>query len=141
SPTPSSTPTPTPSPGPAVMISPAPGSTFTGSTVTFHWTPGSATAYALTLGSNSRSIGVYSSGVIQSTSVTVNNIPTDGRTVYATLYSQVNNAWVNNKYTYKASNGSATPTPTPTPTATPTPTPTPTASPTPTPTATVPTFF
>jgi hypothetical protein len=85
------------------MISPAPGSTFSSSTVTFQWTAGGATAYALTLGSSARTIDVYNSGAIHALSVTVNNIPTDGRTVYATLYSQVNNGWVSKVYTYTAS--------------------------------------
>jgi cytoskeletal protein RodZ len=95
-PTPTATPTATPTPGsgPAVMVSPAPGSTFGGSTVTFQWTAGSATAYALTLSSSTRSIDIYNSGTIHTLSVTVSNIPTDGRTVFATLYSQVNNTWL-----------------------------------------------
>jgi hypothetical protein len=84
------------------MVSPSPGSTFSGSTVTFQWTAGSATAYALTLGSSPRTIDIYNSGTIHTLSVTVSNIPTDGRTVYATLYSQVNNSWVSTPYTYKA---------------------------------------
>src|SRR5205807_4888925 len=71
------------------------------------------------------------------TSATVNNIPTDGRTIYVTLYSQVNNSWTSNSYAYTAFTASPTPTPTPVPTPTPTPTgtpaPTPTATPTPTP--------
>jgi len=98
------------------MVSPAPGSTFSGSTVTFQWTAGSATAYALTLGSSARTIDIYNSGTIHTTSVTVSNIPTDGRTVFATLYSQVNNTWVSNIYTYTASSGSASVTRTFTPT-------------------------
>ncbi|HWY40100.1 MAG TPA: sialidase family protein [Chthoniobacterales bacterium] len=134
-PTPTPTPTATPGSSPAVMVSPAPGSTFSSSTVTFQWTAGSATAYALTLGSSPRTIDIYNSGTLHQLSVTVTNIPTDGRTVYATLYSQVNNSWVSTLYTYHASNGAASPTPTPT--STPTPTPTPISSPTPTPTATV----
>lgn len=84
------------------MVSPAPGSTLSGSTVTFQWSPGSATSFALTLGSNPQGIDIYSSGVISATSATVNNIPTDGRTIYVTLYSKVNNTWVNNTYTYTA---------------------------------------
>jgi hypothetical protein len=84
------------------MVSPSPGSTFSGSTVTFQWTAGGATAYALTLGSSTRTVDIYNSNTIHTTSVTVSNIPTDGRTVYATLYSQVNNTWVNTAYTYKA---------------------------------------
>jgi outer membrane biosynthesis protein TonB len=136
--TPTPTPTPNPSPGPAVLISPAPGATLSSSTVTFQWTAGSASQYALTIGSNPQGIDIYSSGITTSHSATVNNIPTDGRALYATLYSKVGTTWVNNAYTYTASNGSSTPTPTPTPVPTPTPTATPTVTPTPTsvPTAT-----
>src|ERR1700675_841510 len=53
--TPTPTPTPTPPPtGPAVMLLPVPGSTFTSSSVTFQWSPGSATAYWLGIGSSPR---------------------------------------------------------------------------------------
>ena len=84
------------------MTSPVPGSTFSGSSVTFQWTAGSATQYALSVGSNPQGIDIYSSGIISTLSATVNNIPTDGRTVYVTLYSKVGNTWVNNAYTYTA---------------------------------------
>jgi hypothetical protein len=84
------------------MISPVPGSTFTGSTVTFQWTPGSATAYGLTVGSSAGGKDIYTSTLLHTTSVTVTNIPTDGRTVYVRLYSQVNNTWSFKSYTYTA---------------------------------------
>jgi hypothetical protein len=87
------------------MVSPTPGSTFGGSTVTFQWSAGGATAYILTLGSTAKGIDIYSSGLVHTLSAVVTKIPTDGRTVFATLYSQVNNVWQNNAYTYKASNG------------------------------------
>ncbi|HET9856236.1 MAG TPA: hypothetical protein VFP99_00230, partial [Chthoniobacterales bacterium] len=132
-PTPGGTPTPPPT-GPAVMLLPVPGSTFTSSSVTFQWSAGSATAYGLVIGSSPNGSNIYSSTQLHVLSITVNNIPTDGRTIYVRLYSQVNGSWVSNSYTYKAFSPSATPTPTPTPT--PVPTPTPTATPTPTPTAT-----
>lgn len=147
-PTPTATPAPTPTPagtpasGSALMVKPAPGSKFGSSTVTFQWTAGSATTYGLTLGSSPTGVDIYSSQTITTLSATVASIPTDGRTVYVTLYSKVNNSWVNNAYTYIALNSSASPTPTPTHTPTPTPTlppsptPIPTLSPTPTPTVT-----
>ena len=119
--TPSATPTPTPTTGPAVMLSPQPGSTFTSSSVTFSWSAGSATAYALLVGNSTGSSGIYNSGMVSAISATVNQMPTDGRTIYVSLYLRVNNSWVSNKYTYQAfnSSGSPTPTPAPTPTATP----------------------
>jgi hypothetical protein len=97
------------------MLSPSPGSTFTSSTVTFQWSAGSATGYMLSVGSSPGAIDIYFSGIVQTTSGTVNNIPTDGRNIYVTLYSQVNNSWVSNSYTYNAFNASSTPTPSPTP--------------------------
>jgi sugar lactone lactonase YvrE len=137
-PTPSATPAPTPTPGsgPAQMLSPAQGSTFSSSSVTFNWSAGSASAYVLLLGSFPNGADIYNSGKLNMLSTTVNNIPTNGRTIYATLLSQVNNSWTFKSYTYKAFNSSATPTPAPTPTPSATPTPTPSPTPTPTPTAT-----
>ena len=117
--TPTATPTPTPTTGPAVMLSPQPGSTFTSSSVTFSWSAGSATAYALLVGNSAGSSGIYNSGMVTALSATVNQMPTDGRTIYVSLYLRVNNSWVSNKYTYQAFNSSGSPTPTPTPTATP----------------------
>jgi hypothetical protein len=76
------------------------------------------------------------------TSTTVNSIPTDGRTIYVQLYSEINGSWLSISYTYTASGTAPSPTPTPVPTATPTATPIPTATPTPIPVQTVdtPTF-
>jgi hypothetical protein len=86
-----------------VMVSPAPGSTFSSSTVTFQWTAGSATAYLLFVGSTPNGHDIYASPVLHVQSVTVVNIPTDGRTIYVTLFSQVNGSWMPKIYTYKAS--------------------------------------
>jgi len=136
-PTPSATPTPTPAPnGSSVMLSPPPGSTFTSSSVTFTWSAGSASANFLLLGSSLHTADIYNSGTLTVRSKTVSNIPTDGRTIYVTLGSQVNGSWTYKNYTYKAFNSTATPTPTPSATPTPTPSPTPTPTPTATPTAT-----
>jgi Matrixin len=129
-PTPSATATPTatptPSPAAAVMLSPVPGSTFSSSSVTFSWSAGSATSYALMVGSSLNGGDIYSSGVTTAHGATVNT-PTDGRTIYVSLYSNVNNSWLANKYTYHAFTTSPTPTPTPTPT--PSPSATPSSSP------------
>src|SRR6266481_2347205 len=121
---------------PGVMLSPPPGSTFSSSSVTFNWSAGSASAYFLLVGSSMNGADIYNSGQVTVLSKTVNNIPTDGRTIYVTLASKVNGSWTANSYTYKAFNSSATPSPTPTVTSTPTATPTSTATATPTPAAT-----
>ena len=117
----------------AQMSNPVPGSTFSSSSVTFNWTAGSATNYALLVGSSLYGHDIYSSGVINALSATVNNIPTDGRTIYVTLASNVSGSWTSNNYTYTAVTSSATPTPTatPAPTATPIPTPVPISTPAP----------
>lgn len=85
-----------------MMVSTVPGSTFSGATVTLQWTGGTATAYGLTLGSSPGAIDIYSSSILHALSQTVTNIPTDGRTVYVRLYSQVGGSWTVNSYTYKA---------------------------------------
>jgi serine protease len=84
------------------MTSPAQGSTLPGATVTFTWSAGtSATAYWLYLGTTgSESANVYNSGGITGTSITVTGIPTYGVTLYATLFSKINGAWVPVSYTY-----------------------------------------
>jgi len=121
----------------AQMSTPAPGSTFSSSSVTFNWTAGGATSYALLVGSSLYGHDIYSSGLINALSATVNDIPTDGHTIYVTLVSNVSGSWTSNNYTYIAATSLATPTPTatPIPTATPTPTPTPVPLSTPTPAA------
>src|SRR6266403_628323 len=92
-----------PTTGPSVMLNPPPGSTFTSSSVTFNWSAGSATAYILVVGSSLHGSDIYNSGIVTVHSKTVNNIPTDGRTIYVTLGSQVNGSWTYKNYTYKAS--------------------------------------
>src|SRR6266478_6530453 len=109
----------------AQISTPVAGSTFSSSSVTFSWTAGGATAYWLLIGSSPNHSDIYSSGQLQALSTTVNNIPTDGRTIYVTLLSLVNGSWTLNSYTYSAFGAAATPTPTGTPTPTVTPKPTP----------------
>src|SRR6266478_1580690 len=111
----------------AQISTPVAGSTFSSSSVTFSWTAGGATNYALLVGSSLYGHDIYSSGVTNALSATVNNIPADGRTIYVTLLSLVNGSWTLNSYTYSAFGAAATPTPTSTPTATPTPNATPAA--------------
>ena len=89
-----------------VLTTPTPGSTLPGSTVTFGWTAGSgATAYWLDLESVASGNQYFQSGNLGNvTSVTVNGLPTNGSTVYATLYSMVGGQWLPNAYTYTAFN-------------------------------------
>ena len=120
----------------AEMLSPSPGSTLSSSSVTFTWSAGGATAYWLLVGNSPSQGDIYISGQITALSATVNNIPTDGRTIYVLLASLVNGSWNVSNYTYTAAVSTATPTPTPTATPTPAPTSTPTPAPTATPTPT-----
>jgi hypothetical protein len=87
---------------PAVLISPAAGTTLSGSTVTFSWSSGSSvTDYAFYLGTTGTgATNLYSSGGITSTSVTISSIPTTGGPIYATLSSKINGTWTSNYYTF-----------------------------------------
>ncbi len=87
-----------------VMQTPTPGSTLTGYSVTFTWTAGAgATSYWLDVGSNAGGNQYYQSGNLGNVqSTTVNSLPTDGSTVYVTLYSLIGGQWVPNAYTYTA---------------------------------------
>jgi hypothetical protein len=90
--------------GQGVITTPPPSSTLTGSSATFSWTAGaSATAYWLDAGSTAGAHDYYSSGSLGNVlTTTVNNLPTNGATVYVTLYSLVNGTWVSTGYTYTA---------------------------------------
>jgi len=87
-----------------VITTPASGSTLSGSSVTFDWTAGStATAYWIDVGNTSGGNNYYSSGNLGNVlTTTVNRLPTDGSTIYATLYSLISGVWSSNTYTYTA---------------------------------------
>ncbi len=89
-----------------ILTTPTPGSQFTGSTVTFDWTAGAgATAYWMDIGSTSGGNQYYQSGNLGNVlTVTVNGLPTDGSTVYVTLYSLIGGQWQSTVYTYTAFN-------------------------------------
>jgi NHL repeat len=97
------------SPEKGVITSPAPTSMLTGSSVTFTWTAGNgATAYWIDAGSSAGGNQYYQSGNLGNVlTQTVNNLPTNGSTVYVTLYSLVGGQWLNNQYTYTAFNASS----------------------------------
>ncbi len=93
--------------GPATMSTPAANSTLTGSSTNFTWyASASAQAYWLDLGSTQGGNNYYQSGSLPTTTLseTVNNLPTDGSTIYATLWTEISGQWVNNQYTYTAFN-------------------------------------
>jgi hypothetical protein len=88
----------------AVLTTPTPGTTLSGSAVTFTWTsaPG-ATGYILSLGSTGAgSDNLFYSGSTTATSVNVTKLPTTGVTINARLFTQLNGTWVHTDYTYTA---------------------------------------
>ena len=96
-----------PESSPATMASPAPGSTLTGSSATFTWSPSAAAqAYWIDVGSTQGGNNYYQSGSLPTSTLsqTVNNLPTDGSSIYVTLWTLINGQWLNNQYTYTAFN-------------------------------------
>jgi hypothetical protein len=91
-------------PAPAALTSPQPGSTLTGSSVTFTWTGGSGpAAYELWLGTTRvGSQNLYDSGATKATTVTVSDLPTNGVTVYARLWWEIDAVWKSADYIYTA---------------------------------------
>ncbi len=90
----------------ATMQSPANGSTFGSSSVTFTWSSGSSvTQYWLYVGSSPGSEDIYSANQGTNRSANVSNIPTNGRNIYVTLWSNICGAWQSNAYSYHAANG------------------------------------
>jgi hypothetical protein len=89
-----------------VLTTPPPGSQLNSTTVTFSWAAGAgASAYWLDVGSSPGGNQYYQSGNLGNVlTTTVNNLPSNGSTLYVTLYSLVGGQWVNNQYTYTALN-------------------------------------
>jgi len=88
----------------SALTSPTPGTTLTGSKVTFIWTATSgATGYSLWLGSTGvGSYNLYNSHETTATSATATGLPTNGETIYARLNVITNGAAVHTDYTYTA---------------------------------------
>ena len=86
---------------PAQMLSPASGSLLTSSATTFTWDAGvGATQYAIWVGNSAGSYDLHARAVAGlSDTVT---LPTDGRSLYVTLWSLINGAWSSRSYTYTA---------------------------------------
>lgn len=86
------------------MMTPAPGSKLTSTSPTFQWSsaPG-VTDYELCLGSASGACGLYLQKSATALSMTPNNLPNNGSTIYARLYWNINGAWYYKQYTYVSS--------------------------------------
>jgi hypothetical protein len=88
----------------AKLVSPAPSSTLTATSVTFTWSAGTAVSkYDLHL--SAVAFGGYDlfvSGPIAGNSRTVYGLPTNGEVIYARLYTILNGVTLYNDYIYKA---------------------------------------
>jgi len=103
----------------AVLKTPTPGSTLTGSNVTFSWTAGAgASGYALwagTASSGSDTDNLYYSGEKASTvtSLTVSGLPVNGETIYVRLITYYGTASSFTTYTFTAATAAVLKTPVP----------------------------
>ena len=88
----------------AKLLSPAPSSTLTGTSVTFTWSAGTAVSqYDLHLSAVAPGgYDLYFSGYRAGTSASATGLPTNGETIYARLYTILNGVTLYNDYTYKA---------------------------------------
>lgn len=89
----------------AQLYSPGNGAILPGAQVTFSWTFGTASdEYWLYVGNSFGATDILSSGPIaaSTTSLVVSNIPTDGRTIYAVLWSHTSSGWLYNTYSFIA---------------------------------------
>jgi len=94
---------------PAVLTTPAPGTTLSGTSVNFTWTPGNATYFQLFVGTTGvGSHDVYNSGAVKVTTELVTGMPSNGGKVYVRLYWLIGSTWSTADYTYTAS-GAPTP--------------------------------
>ncbi|MFN7923818.1 MAG: trypsin-like peptidase domain-containing protein [Bryobacteraceae bacterium] len=90
-------------PAPGQIKSPAASSKLEGATVTFTWDPGARVdEFMFDLGSAIGDIDVARKKVGTATSVTISNVPTDGRVLYARLWSRINNEWFQRTANYWA---------------------------------------
>src|SRR5262249_15096918 len=88
------------------ILSPSPGSTLSGSTVTFTWSNGAGVSqFALWLGRSPGGADIYGLSQNQGLnhSALVSNIPNDRSKVYVRLWSLLGDHWESADYTYTAS--------------------------------------
>jgi hypothetical protein len=87
----------------ANITSPASGSTLGSSSVTFSWAGGTGVSqYFLDLGNTPGGNEIYSQSQGTNRSATVSGIPTDGRTIFVRLWSQLSSGWQYSDHTYRA---------------------------------------
>jgi hypothetical protein len=85
------------------LISPAPGSTLPGASVTFQWSPGARVEkFWLFIGTSPGNNNIYGGDQGTSTSVTLGNLPLNGQVLYVRLWSYVEGAWQYSDASYRA---------------------------------------
>jgi hypothetical protein len=88
---------------PPTVSSPAPGATLSGATQTFSWAPtAGATGYTLWLGSTHGSGNLYDGHTTTTNSLTATNLPVNGSTIYARLYTTFNGVTTYTESTFTA---------------------------------------
>ena len=89
---------------PSSITSPVNGATLAGATQRFEWNDAGATSFQLWIGNTpgAHDIGYFPPAGTSDHSVTVTGLPTDGRTLYVTLYSVVDGAYQSRAFTYVA---------------------------------------
>jgi hypothetical protein len=92
-----------------VVTSPAPNSMLSWTSVPFTWSAGTgATAYWIDAGTVAGGNQYYQSGNLGNVlGTTVSGLPSNGSTVFVTLYTFVGGQWLSNAYTYTAFNAAA----------------------------------
>ena len=85
---------------PATMSTPTSGSTLTGASTTFTWSANASVGpFYIWVGSTAGGNDLGNAGVVSGSSMTL-NLPTNGNTIYVTLWSTLNGAGVSSSYTY-----------------------------------------
>jgi len=91
----------------AEMITPAPGSTLTASTVQFAWSGGSGVVrYRLDVGTAPGGTDLFQQDAHPHLTSTVAALPSDGRTIYVRLWSLISGRWGFADYTYSTPSAS-----------------------------------
>ena len=91
-------------PRPATMLGPADGATLSGTSQTFRWSTGvGVEEYYFKVGSEPFQGDIYSASQGKNTSVTVDNLPTDGRKLYVRIDSKISGEWQGTGAEYLAS--------------------------------------
>ena len=97
--------------GGAAIASPADGSTLAGSSQLFQWNDAGASLYQVWVGNSpgTYDLGYFPAAGTTGTSTTVSGLPTDGRTLYVRLWSNIGGEYYSKDYAYTAASMPASP--------------------------------